>query len=66
MIKKGKIVNVYANGTYRVESVDISGDISAPIGVQEGMDIASNPLRKDDVVVYVLFPDQSGMILGRM
>lgn len=66
MIRKGKIVNIYDNGTYRVESVDISGDITAPIGVQEGMDIATDPLQKDDVVVYVLFPDQSGMILGRM
>lgn len=66
MIKKGKIVNIYNDGTYRVESVDISGDITAPIGVQEGMDITTDPLQKDDVVAYVLFPDQSGMILGRM
>jgi len=66
MIKKGKIINIYEDGTYRVESADVPGDISAPIGVQEGMDIQADPLKKDDVVVYVLFPDQSGMILGRM
>ncbi len=66
MIKKGRITNIYDNGTYRVESIDIPGDISAPISVQEGVDIEAAPLRKDDVVVYVLFSDQTGLILGRM
>ena len=66
MIKKGKIVNIYDDGTCRVESVDIPGDITAPLKVQEGININNTPLKKDDVVVYVLFPDQSGMILGRM
>lgn len=66
MIKKGKIVNVYDSGKCRVESVDVPGDISAPLSVQEGIDTENNPLQKNDVVVYVLFDDQSGMILGRM
>lgn len=66
MIKKGRITNVYDNGTYRVESIDIPGDISAPISLQEGMNVDAKPLRKDDVVIYVLFNDQTGLIIGRM
>ena len=66
MIKKGKIVNIYENGMCRVESVDVPGDITAPLGVQEGIDTESDPLQKDDIVVYVIFTDQTGMILGRM
>lgn len=66
MIKKGRITNIYDNGTYRVESIDIPGDISAPISVQEGIDIESQPIQKDDIVIYVLFNDQTGLIIGRM
>ena len=66
MIKKGKIVNIYDDGRCRVESLDIPGDITALLTVQEGIDIETNPLCKDDVVIYVLFDDQTGMILGRM
>ena len=66
MIKKGRITNVYDDGTYRVESADIPGDISAPISIQEGMDVDARPLKKDDVVIYVLFNDQTGLIMGRM
>lgn len=66
MIKKGKIVNIYDDGSCRVESIDIPGDVTAPLKVQEGIDVSTAPLSKDDVVVYVIFDDQSGMILGRM
>ena len=66
MIKKGKIVNIYDDGTCRVESIDIPGDITAPLKEQEGIDTDNTPLQKDDVVVYVVFDDQTGMVLGRM
>lgn len=66
MIRKGKITHIYEDNTYRVESIDIPGDISAPIKAQEGIDTEDTPLVKDDVVVYVIFEDQTGMILGRM
>ncbi len=66
MIRKGKITHIYEDDTYRVESIDIPGDISAPIKAQEGIDTEDKPLVKDDVVVYVIFEDQTGMILGRM
>ena len=66
MIKKGKIVSIYVDGTCRVESIDVPGDISAPLKVQEGIDTTNSPLSKDDEVVYVLFDDQTGVILGRM
>ena len=66
MIRKGKITHIYEDDTYRVESIDIPGDISAPIKAQEGIDAEDRPLVKDDVVVYVIFEDQTGMILGRM
>lgn len=66
MIRKGKITHIYEDDTYRVESIDIPGDISAPIKAQEGIDTEGTPLVKDDVVVYVIFEDQTGMILGRM
>ncbi|MBE5899513.1 MAG: hypothetical protein E7279_07915 [Lachnospiraceae bacterium] len=66
MIRKGKITNIYDDGTYRVESIDIPGDISAPIKAQEGIDNEGTPLVKDDEVVYVIFDDQSGLILGRL
>ena len=66
MIRKGRITNIYDDDTYRVESIDIPGDISAPIKAQEGIDTETTPFTKDDVVVYVIFDDQSGMILGRM
>lgn len=64
-IKKGKIVT-NNSGEYRVESLDVPGDVTALLKVQEGIDTAGNPLRKDDVVIYVVFDDQTGMILGRM
>ena len=65
MLRKGRITNVYEDGTCRVESMDIPGDISAPISVQEGINTEDTPLQKDDAVVYVLFNDQSGMVIGR-
>ena len=64
MIKKGKIVNIYEDETCRVESIDISGDITAPLKVQEGIDVST--LQKNDIVVYAIFDDQTGIILGRM
>lgn len=66
MIKKGKITSIYDDGTVRVESLDIPGDITAPLKVHEGIDTATIPLKKDDVVIYVIFDDESGMILGRL
>lgn len=65
MIRKGKIVNVYSDDKMcRVESLDVPGDISGKLKVQEG--ITFSELKKDDVVVYTVFDDQTGMVLGRM
>lgn len=58
MIRKGKISSIDGNG-YRVESVDVPGDITGPLK-------ASGSYKKGDIVVYVVFEDQSGMILGKM
>ena len=65
VIEKGTITNIDGNKA-RVSPIDAFGCVSAQITIPWHLRASSGNLEKGTEVVYVLFGDQSGLLLGRM
>ena len=64
MINKGTITNIIGDKV-RVSPCDASGRVSAQITVPWHLRAQYGKLTKGTEVVYVLFDDQTGILLGR-
>ena len=65
VIEKGTITNIDGNKA-RVSPCDASGRVSAQIIIPWHLRSSSGNLEKGTEVIFVLFDDQSGQLLGRM
>ena len=61
-VNKGEVTNITTEGII-VQSTLSSGDTSRPLKV---ISTVTEELKKGDNVVYVVFEDESGAILGRL
>ena len=65
IIDKGTITNITGNKA-RVAPLDAAGRVSAQIIIPWHLRDDSGKLEKGTEVIYVLFPDQTGLLLERM